>query len=1642
MLWTWDVSRSVFLALLIVIVEGLSLEVKGQDLFNKHAVHPDVWRPAARLQPGVDSGGNLNLSIPIVTVPGRGGLDYPISLSYRSGIKAEQQSSWVGLGWSFDPGSITRDVQSEYDVVNDVAVVHGADFAQDASQLESQPDMYYVSLPGFSGSMSMYDIEPNNPPPHSSGSEFYFTDWSPWLIEPFSSGSVALDGASISHLPDETGFGYSYGGALTSMDDYHQWVLTDPSGTRYVFGKPTYATNRVQLAGGDDAIDRTDYYINTWRLLAILGANYVADKNGGDLVPCSTGPGPITEPGNCREYGNWVKFYYEDTQTFWKSNDSFHSFSHTTIKYVETPTHLAEFTQSSIGATNCGLVQGCGHIKKLESVSLFAKNSNPTDRVNPGQRIKKVSLASTENGHASLGGLVSNRLRLDGIHFYGTNDNDVLPGYAFTYYDNTSTCNPIVLDLFGYCFNGDPVNVASKVWSLETILYPSGELDKIHYEDDFVDLSQPHSLTVRNHSQVNTVECLSGPFSFLDAGHGDDLPGGATGNNQGGGRVKKIDSEGIYNGGVRRTTEYEYGKGRSTGIPAYYFKEYGYENDPAFFVPNGRGQARVVYTFVKSKNIDDGTYVETHYTTDDMSSSSEIPRTIQTHIYRHSSGSLLIRGNDDLNWGLPYKTISDGKVVKTIARQYDLTTNDLAEAYEYGVDECDQQLFIRWYNKGKVGQVTRHDEYEDSGQSLIPTNTTEYKVNNTYNSKNLVTETLHTISNAYNYRETYEYQYQHNYGSNSGESLTDRNILNALYRTDVISEEGKYLSSSVDVWRKCDSAASYCQGAQEHPLDQPWVSEASYTYYASSNPSQAPYFNPQNVSSSWVRARKVAQYDGHGNPKKIEDAYGSTTYFSYPEHLDFAQLGSVWSTDRVSNRQLRMDLSYDGWRRLIRVDEPNGVYHQFGYDTHSRLTESKLKDTKMSDYQYQAAREGGSGENWILSKSYQNGSSGPGHTYQTKQYLNGSGTVVQTSSSRENGKWTIQAQKVDGRDKPMEVYKPFTKDNSNRLSSPNVDAENAYGGVGVVAWTAYNYSQSFLDQVNSPATSSSNVQHVNQDLYVGRPPGSNVDHAVSETTDEHGNVTKSFTNARGQTVYSERSTPSGTFKSGYVYDRAGNLVEVRPPNYYQNSNNSAWVTSYAYDSWGQVKEKSTPDLDDVYRYKFDKQGNLRVILDPNNEDAGSGTRLYYNKYDSFNRLVEEGTIPASDFGSFDINDPNWPSYGVADVSYVYDKYIGTIPPGIVAEHAKGKLIRVHKAGAHTTNYYYDELGRLALQYNDIAELEETKKIAYDYYVDGTLDRLTFQPDDSEERVSYDYSYDAAGRLAQVSSEVNGSDPQIEAYYGYEKRGLLDVAWLGDYSFDEPVQHVDFTYHIRDWLTEINNINNPGQDHFAMKLGYDTSAGTGNAAQFNGNIAWMEWKSPSNKDTTNPSFYDGAYRFSYDGLNRLTAADNPTGSGYDLSNITYDHNGNITGLTRNNATGSGGSSPYGVFNNTYVSGTNRLSTHNNGTQPYSYDKNGNVLTDWKDRDYTYTRYNQPSQITKPLDTNGGLLTADYVYSADNLRTHSRETSVMGGTTSIKNNHYIRGIDGAVIALYEDGELKHWNILAGGSVIGRIEPAASN
>jgi YD repeat-containing protein len=54
--------------------------------------------------------GDLSYVLPLLNVPSPEG-GYPLALSYHAGIAMDEEASWVGLGWSLNPGAINRSVK-------------------------------------------------------------------------------------------------------------------------------------------------------------------------------------------------------------------------------------------------------------------------------------------------------------------------------------------------------------------------------------------------------------------------------------------------------------------------------------------------------------------------------------------------------------------------------------------------------------------------------------------------------------------------------------------------------------------------------------------------------------------------------------------------------------------------------------------------------------------------------------------------------------------------------------------------------------------------------------------------------------------------------------------------------------------------------------------------------------------------------------------------------------------------------------------------------------------------------------------------------------------------------------------------------------------------------------------------------------------------------------------------------------------------------------------------------------------------------------------------------------------------------------------------------------------------------------------
>ena len=175
------------------------------------------------------------------------------------------------------------------------------------------------------------------------------------------------------------------------------------------------------------------------------------------------------------------------------------------------------------------------------------------------------------------------------------------------------------------------------------------------------------------------------------------------------------------------------------------------------------------------------------------------------------------------------------------------------------------------------------------------------------------------------------------------------------------------------------------------------------------------------------------------------------------------------------------------------------------------------------------------------------------------------------------------------------------------------------------------------------------------------------------------------------------------------------------------------------------------------------------------------------------------------------------------------------------------------------------------------------------------------------------------------------------------------------------------------------------------------------ATYNGNISAMRWKGANDEE-------EQAYTFSYDGLNRLKKAQYAAGQSaaytanrgyYSVPEISYDLNGNITGLTRQGANLDGAQDVIDRLTYEYGEGTARHSNEllgvadtrggsgfvdkNKQGDDYAYDANGNMTQDLN-KEITNIDYNYLNLPERVDFENGNAIT--YLYDAAGIKLRQR------------------------------------------------------
>jgi len=437
----------------------------------------------------------------------------------------------------------------------------------------------------------------------------------------------------------------------------------------------------------------------------------------------------------------------------------------------------------------------------------------------------------------------------------------------------------------------------------------------------------------------------------------------------------------------------------------------------------------------------------------------------------------------------------------------------------------------------------------------------------------------------------------------------------------------------------------------------------------------------------------------------------------------------------------------------------------------------------------------------------------------------------------------------------------------------------------------------------------------------------------------------------------------------YVYDEYNRLRYVIPPKVTVSSFNESTtefgqlIYGYHYDGLGRLIEKKIPGKgweEMVYN-------KLHQLVMSRDAVRAAANQWLFSKYDTLGRTVMTGIISSGNSrltwqASFNAvsknsesrNNSNSSGTGTGytnvtlpahslvqyyhtlnyydDYAFYNNSFGNPVSPQSSAVKSLLTGSRVNVLGSGTmllTTNYYDAKGQLiqSKSQNHLSGTDVTD-LAYNFTGQLTSSTRNHTVSGVTTMVYLTYEYDHMGRKTKTYQKTgnSGSVQVLLSELEYNEVGQLTNKRLNNGARTNA-----YRYNERGWLT---GSTAPG---FSMQLKYTD----GTTPQWNGNIANQLWSTDGGATKT--------YTYSYDKLNRLTAGvstDNKNEQG-----ISYDPMGNILSLTRDiNAA------------QVYSYSGNRLNSVTGGvSRSYSYDANGNALTDGINT-IGYNILNLPSVIT--------------------------------------------------------------------------------
>ncbi len=467
-----------------------------------------------------------------------------------------------------------------------------------------------------------------------------------------------------------------------------------------------------------------------------------------------------------------------------------------------------------------------------------------------------------------------------------------------------------------------------------------------------------------------------------------------------------------------------------------------------------------------------------------------------------------------------------------------------------------------------------------------------------------------------------------------------------------------------------------------------------------------------------------------------------------------------------------------------------------------------------------------------------------------------------------------------------------------------------------------------------------------------------------------------------------------------VYDKLDRPVLTQDANQRQNNE---WLFT-KYDAFGRVAYTG------IYISPDDRstiQDRLNDVSEPVLFESRLPAGTYENIGDKSVNYTNNA-FPDTDIQLLTINYYDNYDFDTDGITMPYIER-DNIPANIVTTRTKGLLtgsvVRVlGTADWITTVTYYDSKARVIYieTHNHYLGTEDIVQNELDFTGKVISSNNIHNKDGNTIEVLDEFYYDDQGRLLVQDQQINGGSKERILKNVYDDLGQLVKKEVGGHTpgghqAEIPaLQHIDYAYNIRGWLTSINNDEYDDNDIFHFRLAYNNPTDM-NYALYNGNISQSFWQTANDNK-------ERSYTYMYDALNRIVSAryenltDPTSGESFNLSKLTYDKNGNINTLIREGFIES--DLEYDVIDNLsygYAPESNRLLWVNDNSavsegfkdgtnlslNDYAYDANGNMTLD-KNKNITSITYNHLNLPVEVKFNDSDSQSIGYVYDATGIK----------------------------------------------------------